>query len=1319
MTRAASSPNASPVTAKNGKEGKAADQDERIPPVQRTLDESLAAMVIPTIVHGANNKAYTDFVTGFMDTSAKRKMLRTENMRNSYFTLTFQFRYTTTKAFSVGKDMILQYVGSALQDIYNKMLGGFCDDQIPKYASSTNSCPNLKSAYFFVSKGEFDSDSYMKWCPETHINRKYFGYVYLTFPFITVPLHVLERLYCCEEIRNFRQKLGAILKDTSAYNASLNLEKVSEFSVGQTRLYPMFRYDGPPKEMGVSNTAKPSFSHFNFFEEADIENERVVQTEPSPFRSTIQNLFSGIKDFTRSDVFPYLWLCFPTEEPTKMKTDRKGRLEVFQRNASNDSRVSAESSASSSTVAAQRMPHMVKNNMPTIRDPFTFMLRDGPMISSASQPMVKMDYLESPDVADNFVKLRMKTENINTLVHVMYETMHMGCIHMKDTTGMTVKKIITAYEILPKHFGWPELLARDQSGNLLPPLLHFSNTTVSFEWTQRFFFIVCRYLSPVRVWRDTSIEILICVAICAKIPAKTILDTILEIRSRMAYDYRSKMSGGSAGGLDEYTKTFFDFEKHMVYDHEENAKYHERHVEKWKWYATHPTDFTDAAYIKGRIYYWREKSPKEVHYTFISLLSMLKFDAYVVYEMLMMYCLDQAFLHSFETFSEGYSNASGKIPKTAISHNTVAALIAQMTFMHIMSYNDSDNINNEAQWAEFRSTYWMLHGTNIPGSVYAYVVRSWHCLAARIERINKMMAIYSNSSDHNKGHFLMKYVDAVHDAVIVTGNVMSKKFRDILQNYLRHENAEFHSEYSDKLTACTNAVIEEGSIETVIREGNPEDYICQCTGHRILPITEYNKKDVEEVFLFPIKCTGEIETGRSLQCLFGSFFRPGNPEKKLHILAGLANGGKSALGALLMRALGMGVTRRPYATTMSIEAMLVQTMTDASGASPQWADKHGIRVITISETEPNQLLSSTIVKAHTGNTDVISTRGLYKDPKPLRVLYKILILTNTPPRAEEESGLRVRLTVWSIKASFVEHSELNQELDGQMYPCQNLMSELHRESALVRDTEMSLSIAGPSSAAVPRQPLMDSSNARRGRRPSSTTSMVDSDDEDEENIPDLRPGTKFREGSSCGWAAFPDAVAIKNLMGNYRESATIPESMLASLNLDTNTYRADKDFSSRIRILSPILLSLMVEWNNMYRVLGVPETKTMREETEKYWTTSNPMRQFKDTCMVRVSGPSKITFQDAYLVFKKFCEAMLNKKQAIYRYDTFILKLCDIFGKSKSAEVDAIRSVGGLVNVGYKLTLANIESLSIENSSSGPSGIEHHQNHMQGGSQQS
>ena len=182
----------------------------------------------------------------------------------------------------------------------------------------------------------------------------------------------------------------------------------------------------------------------------------------------------------------------------------------------------------------------------------------------------------------------------------------------------------------------------------------------------------------------------------------------------------------------------------------------------------------------------------------------------------------------------------------------------------------------------------------------------------------------------------------------------------------------------------------------VFRSGSPDDYICKSTGYNY---REYNMNQtaVKEVMTFYSQIQPEKEMRDFLLYHSCSLLDGYNKDQKFVILTGQSgSNGKSTHIDLMTRVLG------EYSGTLPV-SLLTQKRKSSSAASPEMANKQGVRLCSFQEPEQDDQIYVGQMKELTGQ-DKIMARGLYENPFEFIPQFKLVLCCNELPKVTGADG---------------------------------------------------------------------------------------------------------------------------------------------------------------------------------------------------------------------------------------------------------------------------------------------------------------------------
>ena len=218
------------------------------------------------------------------------------------------------------------------------------------------------------------------------------------------------------------------------------------------------------------------------------------------------------------------------------------------------------------------------------------------------------------------------------------------------------------------------------------------------------------------------------------------------------------------------------------------------------------------------------------------------------------------------------------------------------------------------------------------------------------------------------------------------------------------------------------------------RDGCPDDYVSLCTNYKYV---EYDKndetsKEIKNFFrmIQPDKVMRHYLLTLLSTCLAGSIC-----EESFYVLTGSGSNGKSKMMELLKHSLG------DLFKPMDIQ-LLVCKRSSSSSATPEIADKKGIRACPFDEPRATDEINTGFMKLFTGG-DVIMGRALYKEPVYFKPQFKSFLLCNNLPNIRsDDDGTWRRIKVIPFPSKFVCRSKCKKLGKNQFWRDKSLSEKL-------------------------------------------------------------------------------------------------------------------------------------------------------------------------------------------------------------------------------------------------------------------------------------
>jgi P4 family phage/plasmid primase-like protien len=228
----------------------------------------------------------------------------------------------------------------------------------------------------------------------------------------------------------------------------------------------------------------------------------------------------------------------------------------------------------------------------------------------------------------------------------------------------------------------------------------------------------------------------------------------------------------------------------------------------------------------------------------------------------------------------------------------------------------------------------------------------------------------------------------------------------------------------------------------VFREGCPDDYVTLCTNYNYIPYDE-NDTIAIEINEFLSKIQPDKEMREYLMLLLSTCLSGSITEESFYVLTGSGANGKSKLMELLKYTLG------DYFKPMDIR-LLTEKRSSSSAASPEVADKKGIRACPFDEPRSNDEINTGFMKIFTGG-DTITARALFKEPIYFKPQFKPFLLCNHLPNIHaDDDGTWRRLRVIPFLSKFIKPADMTKAMKQgdwpkNTFPADNGLSEKLKE----------------------------------------------------------------------------------------------------------------------------------------------------------------------------------------------------------------------------------------------------------------------------------
>ena len=205
----------------------------------------------------------------------------------------------------------------------------------------------------------------------------------------------------------------------------------------------------------------------------------------------------------------------------------------------------------------------------------------------------------------------------------------------------------------------------------------------------------------------------------------------------------------------------------------------------------------------------------------------------------------------------------------------------------------------------------------------------------------------------------------------------------------------------------------------IFRDGCPDDYISLSTGYNYIPYDKNDdiNKNIKDFLrkIQPVKEMRHYLLRLLSTCLAGSI-----SEENFYVWTGSGANGKSKLMELLKYSFG------DLFKPMDI-LVITGKRTSASNATPELADKKGIRICPLDEPKSTDEINTGFMKIFTGG-DMITARALFKEPIYFKPQFKPFLLCNQLPNIKsDDEGTWRRLKVIPFLSKFLKQSDMSKK----------------------------------------------------------------------------------------------------------------------------------------------------------------------------------------------------------------------------------------------------------------------------------------------------
>ena len=204
----------------------------------------------------------------------------------------------------------------------------------------------------------------------------------------------------------------------------------------------------------------------------------------------------------------------------------------------------------------------------------------------------------------------------------------------------------------------------------------------------------------------------------------------------------------------------------------------------------------------------------------------------------------------------------------------------------------------------------------------------------------------------------------------------------------------------------------------LLREGSPDDYISKKMKIDFIPF-----KETDQAVINVLKFLEQIFPDKSIRKYFldvySEVFIGNNHDKKFLVWSGEGNNGKSVTTGIFEKMLG------PYSIVLPV-SLITGKRGGSAGASPELSRSEGVRMAWLQEPSPQEQINPGIMKELTGN-DKFYARGLYKEGRDIKAMFKLALVCNTPPKLESDQASWNRIRILPFESTFTDNAPDNYE----------------------------------------------------------------------------------------------------------------------------------------------------------------------------------------------------------------------------------------------------------------------------------------------------
>ena len=341
------------------------------------------------------------------------------------------------------------------------------------------------------------------------------------------------------------------------------------------------------------------------------------------------------------------------------------------------------------------------------------------------------------------------------------------------------------------------------------------------------------------------------------------------------------------------------------------------------------------------------------------------------------------------------------------SHHDVGKLLQQMVGNTFKCASIKQNI-----WYQFKNNVWKIieEGYSLREMISKDITQS-------LKELLKTITDEVDLSEPSNMANYKKMQDKVMQLIKQTGNSsfkdgVMKEAREIFYDPLFMEKLDSNP----YIIAFKNGVYDFQT--NLLREGTPDDIISK---KMKIDYIEYKEgdKSLSNVHTFLEQIFPDKSIRKFFLDVYSEVFIGNNHDKKFLVWSGEGNNGKSVTTGIFEKMLG------PYSVVLPV-SLITGKRGSSTSASPELSRTEGVRMAWLQEPSPQEQINPGIMKELTGN-DKFYARGLYKEGRDIKAMFKLALVCNTPPKLESDQASWNRIRILPFESTFTDSAPDNYE----------------------------------------------------------------------------------------------------------------------------------------------------------------------------------------------------------------------------------------------------------------------------------------------------